>query len=905
MDLRSGQHSFLMRWIGANRNTNASLTGAPRGVMNILVGKNQQQWRRNIRAYSRARFSNIYPGISIEYYENANRLEYDLMIAANTDSGTAVMSFPGANRITVEPDGDMVIESGSRHVRYRKPDAYQTIDGARRPVEASYAVRGQSVKFRLGPYDRSKPLVIDPVVQYATYLGGSGQDSATRVISDPEGNFYVGGVTASSDFPIYVRSSAASTLGRQDIFVAKFNADLELVYCTLFGSTLGDERLMAMNVHNGEPIIFGYSSPSGVPTTVGTLRQTCGSFCSSPFITRFGANGHSLVFSTLFPEGARMAVDESGEIYIAGQTLFTDPLLTQAPRGFQAGSALGSTPGFLAKLDASASKVEFVSLFENVIPSAITARHGKVFVAGSTSSRSLPVSADAVKSKFSGEQVYRSDDAGESWRSIDPGKGPLSTIAAGPDNTFYATMPRALLRSRDAGETWTELPFTPTQTGENEVLTGLLVDSMNANRLFGAGGRNLRRSDNGGETWTVLSDSICCPQGLAGESPLFFFTGSGRLPFALTSSDNGASWVPFQAIGNSGIGIQSINAAAVDPVRREAVLATNQGLITYPGRVALEGRTGPVAAVAIDASLPNRVYAQYIADLVFPFRIWRTDNSGRLWEPIRTPFWFAGLIGDRGTEALYGFGNGVVRSVDHGVTWHPLNHGRSNQSVSRLVIDGTTAGRMYALAGLPFDAYVMALSSDGETLQMATYFGGSGGESVAAMGVDAEGNIHLVGRTSSTDIPVTADAAQPEYSGEIDAYYAKLSPGGDRLLYGSFLGGHHEEDPVAITLHPAGGVVVAGSTQSGNFPLSTDAIEPSLGSFGLEGFVTWISREGTATYSSYAGSGLLALTDVAVDRRGRIALVGSSSSSELSTTGNAVQRAPSGASDAVFLLIEP
>jgi hypothetical protein len=231
---------FRMQWEGADRKSRSELLGAPRGVINYLVGVDRTRWKKSISSYSRAKFLDIYSGISVEYYERKGQMEYDLSVAPNCNPQQIALSFPDASRVVTDRGGDLVIESSSGIVRHRKPVAYQMENGHRRIVEASYAIQGRRVTFQLGRYDRSKTLVIDPVVEYATYLGGSGQDSATHVTSDAAGNFYLAGVTASPDFALTMKAPAQ---GRDDVFIAKFNSDFELVYCTIFGS-LGDERVM-------------------------------------------------------------------------------------------------------------------------------------------------------------------------------------------------------------------------------------------------------------------------------------------------------------------------------------------------------------------------------------------------------------------------------------------------------------------------------------------------------------------------------------------------------------------------------------------------------------------------------------------------------------------------------------
>jgi hypothetical protein len=150
----------------------------------------------------------LYRGIDLAFYSKQQSLEYDFNVAPKADPSTIRIRFEGAENISIASNGDLVLRVGSEEIRHQKPKIYQDITGSRKDVEGSYFINDKGeVGFKIGQYNKSKPLVIDPILNYSTYLGGISDDSCESLAVDAAGNVYVTGYTWSSNFPITIGTS--------------------------------------------------------------------------------------------------------------------------------------------------------------------------------------------------------------------------------------------------------------------------------------------------------------------------------------------------------------------------------------------------------------------------------------------------------------------------------------------------------------------------------------------------------------------------------------------------------------------------------------------------------------------------------------------------------------------------
>src|SRR5262249_4430855 len=227
-DGRSRPAVLRVRPMGASAEARLSAEADLPGVVNYAtVARGGQPV--TVPTYARVRYADLYPGVDLVYYGRPRHLEYDFAVRPHADPGQIALTFDGAERVEVDASGDLVLHTAAGELRQPRPVVYQEIDGDRRAVTGGYAIdREGRVRIQLGAYDASRTLIIDPVLAYSTYLGGSKEEAdwlwggGVGLAVDAAGNAYVTGSTTSVDFP--TTPGAIRTLsGDQDVFVTKLS----------------------------------------------------------------------------------------------------------------------------------------------------------------------------------------------------------------------------------------------------------------------------------------------------------------------------------------------------------------------------------------------------------------------------------------------------------------------------------------------------------------------------------------------------------------------------------------------------------------------------------------------------------------------------------------------------------
>ncbi|MCH7771009.1 MAG: SBBP repeat-containing protein, partial [Bacteroidetes bacterium] len=191
-----------MKLLGSN--TVPAVTGLKElpGITNYFIGNDPQKWYTNVPSYTKVEYREVYEGVDLVYYGNQRQLEFDFVIAPGADPNVIKLDFEGADRLEIDESGDLVIYVEGGELRQHKPVIYQEIDGNRKAVSGGYVLQGErQVSFEIADYDPGRSLVIDPILSYSTYLGGSSNDAGLGIAVDGSGNAYVTGLTQSSDFP--------------------------------------------------------------------------------------------------------------------------------------------------------------------------------------------------------------------------------------------------------------------------------------------------------------------------------------------------------------------------------------------------------------------------------------------------------------------------------------------------------------------------------------------------------------------------------------------------------------------------------------------------------------------------------------------------------------------------------
>ena len=303
-----------MRLVGSN--ARPAIEGLERlpGIANYFQVRSAERRVENVPTYGRVRYRGVYAGVDLVYYGNRTALEYDFVVAPGASPHAIRLAFDGADAIEVDAAGDLVLRTPAGEVRLQKPALYQDKHGVRRHVEGSYAISEGGVGFEIGPYDSSTPLVIDPVLLYSSFLGGSQVDIGTDVALDAAGNIYITGSTSSLNFPLANPAQPAKAAG-SDAFVTKLNpSGTTLLYSTYFGNNGNDAGVGIAVDGGGNAYVTG---SFGVLTAL-SLWQ------SQVLVAKFSPTG-TVVYAVAFGSsdddvGYAIAIDPGGYAYVTGQT---------------------------------------------------------------------------------------------------------------------------------------------------------------------------------------------------------------------------------------------------------------------------------------------------------------------------------------------------------------------------------------------------------------------------------------------------------------------------------------------------------------------------------------------------------------------------------------------------------
>src|SRR5438105_1528390 len=196
------QSTIRMKLIGANRSPKIGGVDPQAGKSNYFRGSDPSRWVTDVPHYGRVEYQNVYAGVNLNYYGNGRQLEYDWIVAPGADPSRIRTQYLGVQAVHVDASGDLILRTPDGDLRHKKPVIYQEIDGRRQPVKGRFVVRGKNqVGFEVAAYNRSRPLIIDPVLAYSSYLGGSSYDDAFGITVDSNGFAYITGDTGSPNFP--------------------------------------------------------------------------------------------------------------------------------------------------------------------------------------------------------------------------------------------------------------------------------------------------------------------------------------------------------------------------------------------------------------------------------------------------------------------------------------------------------------------------------------------------------------------------------------------------------------------------------------------------------------------------------------------------------------------------------
>jgi hypothetical protein len=409
-----------LRFVGAN--PQAVLDGEERapGDANYLHGSDPAEWHTHVPRFAKVIYRDLWPHVDMMLRGDSGTLKYEFRVRSGARIADIQLAYDGARSLTLDDTGALAIDTSLGVIRDSRPAAYQTIGGVRVPVESRYVVKDNQYGFALGAaYDAGHDLVIDPGIEYSTFLGGASHESAAAVAVDSAGNAYITGVTQSPDFPTtagaFDRTGAPNNF--LEAFVSKLNSNgTALIYSTfLGGSNFEWGRAIAVDVA-GNAYVAGQTKSSDFPTTGGAFDTTfnvdtcprCGIDQYDAFVTKLNASGSGLVYSTFLGEfdiddALAIAVDGAGNAYVGGETGSNNFPVTA---GAFDTTLNGAFDAFVTKLNPTGSALVYSTylggLEVDFVGSMAVDASGNLYAAGITRSANFPVTAGAFDTTHNG-----------------------------------------------------------------------------------------------------------------------------------------------------------------------------------------------------------------------------------------------------------------------------------------------------------------------------------------------------------------------------------------------------------------------------------------------------------------------------------------------------------------------
>jgi len=778
----AGLAVLRMRMVGAN--PKAAMEGENRqpGKSNYLIGNDPEKWRTNVAQYASIRHRQVYPGVDLVYYGNQGQLEYDFIVEPGTNPDRIKLDFEGAQEIRLDAEGNLILSTPTGEIRQHKPFIYQEVDGIRNEVAGGFKLRQDcEVGFEVEKYDTSKPLVIDPVLSYSSYLGGSLGDSGTFNI-DGAGNILVRGTTNSLDFPTMGNTLQKNVGGGEDLFITKLDPSGVPVFSTYLGGSQNEVLNSFVSDPSRNIFVIGTTNSPDFPTTANAFQKNVGGG-EDLFITKLDPSGVP-VFSTYLGgsqnEAGNFTVDD-GNIFVRGDT--DSPDFPTTANAFQK-SFGGERDLFITKLNPSGAAVFSTYLGgskEESLGVFPLDNSGNVYAIGRTKSSDFPTTANAFQKRFGGKYDLFITKFGLSGAAIfstylggsQKEVGSVSfdqnnIIVRGDTNSSdFPTTANAFQRSFRGGQDLfiTKLdpsgaPIFSTFLGGSEKET---IDSFSLDQ------RNI-----------ILRGDTNSPDFPTTANAFQRRFGGGRDLF-ITKLDG--SGVPIFSTYLGGSEDEALDTITLD--QRNIIVIGDTNSPDFP-----------TTANAFQKSFGGD------RDLF----ITKLDDSG---DPI-----FSTYLGGRGSEPLGSNTSGSF-TLDQ----------------SSIIVRGTTSSDNFPTTANAFqksfgggeDLFITKLDPSGAAV-FSTYIGGSEEENLNFFALQAR-NIFFSGTTFSNDYP-THLPLQPAIRSEVfqDAFITVLDPTGDPI-YSTYFGGNGRELLRLFRVNQGGRVLLLGSTGSTDIEVTSDAFQ--------------------------------------------------------------------------------
>jgi hypothetical protein len=362
------------------------------GVTNYMLGDDPSAWRTGVVSYSAVRYAGVYEGVDVVYYANGDRLEYDFVVAPGADPASVRMRFTGAEAVDVDASGALCLTTPVGVLRHEVPSVYQVAADGTRRVAGRYVARGGGeVGFEVGAYDPSLALVVDPVLAFSSFVGGTSRDYS-RAIAVSGSSIYVAGFTLSADFP--TREPVQTYAGGLDVFVTRMDESSATPEFSTYVGGAGTDCAIRLALDADDNVwVAGYTTSPDFPLRSPIVDEARG---YDAFAFKLDASGGELLSSTYLGGSSDdycygVAVDAAGNVYLAGAT-FSDDFPTAGPVQAAPG---GVSDAFVAKLDGSGGSLVYATYLggegdDSGVGGIAVDATGAAYVAGRTSSIRFP-----------------------------------------------------------------------------------------------------------------------------------------------------------------------------------------------------------------------------------------------------------------------------------------------------------------------------------------------------------------------------------------------------------------------------------------------------------------------------------------------------------------------------------
>jgi uncharacterized protein (TIGR03437 family) len=779
----AAQRNSALRMSFSDASVPTRIAGEARtsAVSNYLIGNEPAQWRHGVPHYASVRYSEVWPGIDLVFHGRNQSLEYDFLVSPGRAPSTIRLRYDNAISLRVDANGDLLVRTTYGEVRQQRPEIYQLIDGTRRAVNGRYRIlSGHEIGFDVSRYDRTRTLVIDPVLTYSTYMAGTGTAKLNAMALDSTGNVYLTGKISSPDFPLVGTSAPAATgIG-------------------LYRSTNGTWSQTGNGAGTTKILALAADPKNNATVYAGTSRGV--------FKTSDG--GLTWKATTGLPADAvnALAVDATNStVYVA-----SNEGLFQSPDGGSTWTQLLTSP--VTSVVSAATRPGLIYAGRIAAPILRSFDSGaswqEVGTAVTTNGLAIdPTNSQTVYAATARSGFYVSTDNGNNWTfsntGIANGNNPLTVNVVAIDPRIplrlYAGTTAGLFRSADGGAGWTP---AGTGVGTRNVLS-ISINPVDATVVYaGTAGGGVFRSSDGGDTWTSTGPANLDANAVAVDSAgQFVHTGLwiGTQAFVSKLNATGTALAYSTYIG--GTGVSEGHAITVDPTGRAVVCGATDAA-DFPSRNAYQ----PAIGGSRDA---------------FFLRL----------NPAGSDLDYSGFLGGRGDDVCEG-----IALDSNGNLYLAGNTYTTASGASANNFPTSSGAFQRSSPGGGQDCFVTKLDNTAQRLTYSTYFGGSGTDTCVGLVLDSGGYVYLAGTTKSPNIPLNQPSfgtiPSPPILRYSTGFVTRLQADASDINYSVLLGSSTADTEIdSLALDALGRVHVTGFTRANDFPTTANA----LGTLGQQG----------------------------------------------------------------------